>query len=101
MSKFFRILSSPIHIVIIAVYEVLQKAAFLALIDEHNPDVICGCESHLDQSFYASEIFPDIYNVFRKDCTMGGGGVFLCIKKYLQVLEKPQLDVEAELIWVN
>ena len=32
---------------------------------------------------------------------MGGGGVFLCIKKYLQVLEEPQLDVEAELIWAK
>ena len=55
-----------------------------ALVDEYNPDVICGCESHLDQSFYTSEIFPDTYNVFRKDHTMGGGRVFLYIKKYLR-----------------
>ena len=32
---------------------------------------------------------------------MGGGEVFLCIKKNLQCLEKSTLDVEAELIWVK
>ena len=53
-----------------------KKASFLALVNEHNSDVICGSESHLDQSFYTSEIFPDTYNVFRKDQTLGGGGVF-------------------------
>ena len=63
--------------------------------------MICGSESHLNQSSYTSEIFPDTYNVFRKDRTMGGGEVFLCIKKQLQVLEEPQLDVEAELILIK
>ena len=78
-----------------------KKVRFLALVNEHNPYVICGSESHLDQSFYPSKVFPDTYNVFRKDHTMGGGGVFLCIKKHLQVFEEPQLDVEAELIWIK
>jgi len=32
---------------------------------------------------------------------MGGGGVFLCIKKHLQCLEESSLDAEAELIWVK
>ena len=77
-----------------------RKASFLALVNEHNPDIMCGSESHLDQSFYTSEIFPDAYNVFRKDRTLGGG-VFLCIKKQLQVLEEPSLDTEAELIWIK
>ncbi|XP_065892800.1 uncharacterized protein [Dysidea avara] len=36
-----------------------------------------------------------------KDRTLGGGGVFLCIKKQLQVLEEPSLDTEAELIWIK
>ena len=74
---------------------------FLALVDEHNPDVIGGSESHLDQSFFTPEIFPDYYNVFRKDRTMGGGGVFFCIKKCLNVVEEPSLDAEAELIWAK
>ena len=74
---------------------------FLALVDENNPNVIGGSESHLDQSFFTPEIFPDYYNVFRKDHTMGGGGVFLCIKEGLNVVEEPLLDAEAELIWVK
>jgi len=78
-----------------------KKASFLALVSEHDPDVICGTESHLDQSFYTSEIFPDAYDVFRKDRTLGGGGVFVCIKKQLQGLEEPSLNVQAELIWVK
>ena len=56
-----------------------KKASFLALVSEHSPDVICGTEFHLDQSFYTSEIFPDVYDVFRKDRTLGGGGVFVCV----------------------
>ena len=48
-----------------------KKASFLALVNERNPDIICGSESHLDQSFYTSEIFPDTYNVFREDRTLG------------------------------
>ena len=56
-------------------------AQFLALIDEHNQDVICGCESHLSSHYYTAEIFPETYNVFRKDHTEGGGGVFVCVKK--------------------
>ena len=78
-----------------------KKASFLALVNEHNSNVICGSESHLDQSFYTSEIFPDTYNVFRKDRTLGGARVFLCIKKQLQVLEEPPLDTEAKLIWIK
>ena len=54
-----------------------------------------------DILFKTSEIFPTTYNVFRKDHTLGGGGVFLCTKKHLQVLEDPQLDTDAELIWAK
>ena len=63
-----------------------KKASFLALINEHNPD---GCESHLDQSYHTPEIFPHTYNVYRKDHTEGGGGVFICVKKNLITAEEP------------
>jgi len=45
----------------------LKKASLLALINEHKPNIICGCESHLDESYLSAEIFPKDYNVFRKD----------------------------------
>ena len=44
----------------------MQKARFLSLVDEYNSDVARGCKSHLDPSFYTSEIFLDTYSVFRK-----------------------------------
>lgn len=47
------------------------------LIHEHKPDVIVGCESHLDDSYSSSEIFPTGYNINRKDRTTGEG-VYSC-----------------------
>ena len=35
----------------------LKKASLLALTNEHKPDIICGCESHLDESYLSAEIF--------------------------------------------
>ena len=79
----------------------LKKANFLALIDEYNPDIICGCESHLNVSYPSAEIFPNHYNVYRKDRVEGAGGVFVCVQKNLHVIEDPSLNVEAELVWIK
>ena len=76
----------------------LKKAALLALIN-YDPDIICGCESHLDESYLSAEIFPKNYNVFRKDRTEGAGGVFLCVQKDFSVAEDPTLSVDTELVW--
>ena len=78
-----------------------KKARLLALIDELDPDIICGCESHLSQSYHSSEIFPDSYMVLRKDRIEGAGGVFVCIKKHFNVSEERELDADAELIWAK
>ena len=40
---------------------------FHALIDEHRPDVVCVSETHLDSTIPTYEIFPDYFNVYRKD----------------------------------
>ena len=79
-----------------------KKAGLLALIDEINPDIICGCETHLDQSYYSSEIFPDSYIVLRKDRVEGAGGVFVCVKKkQFNVTEEYELNADTELIWAK
>ena len=78
-----------------------KRANLLALIEEHNPDIICGCESHLDRSYYSAEIFPNNYTVLRKDRIEGAGGVFLCINGSLSVFEEPELDVNAEIVWAK
>ena len=65
------------------------------------PNVIVGCESHLDDSFTSAETFPKGFQVYRKDRSIGGGGVFLAAKDTLAVTELTTLDVDAELIWVK
>ena len=55
------------------------------MIDEHNPDIICGWESHIDSSYFNAEIFPTTFTVLRKDRVKGAGGVFLCIRENLHV----------------
>jgi len=74
---------------------------FLALNDEHTPGIICGCESHLDETYHPAEIFPDKYNVFRKDCVEGAGGIFLCVHKNFNVAEDPLLSADVEVVWVK
>ena len=59
-----------------------KRISFLAIIEEHHPDIVCGCESHLNNTYHTSEIFPASYNVYRKDC-VEGGGVFICVRKSL------------------
>ena len=73
----------------------------LALIDKSNPDIICGCESHLNQSYYSSEIFPDLYIVIRKDRVEGAGGVFIAVKRQFNVSEECELNTNAELVWAK
>jgi len=44
-----------------------KRAVFQSLVDEHSPDIICGCELHLDGTYCNAEIFPSTYTTFRKD----------------------------------
>ena len=59
--------------------------SFLEVLSKHNPDqdlnIILGCESWLTANIASSEIFPNEYNVFRKDRqTKTGGGVFIACR---------------------
>ena len=75
----------------VAVYDhCLDELDFVDLyMHEHKPDIIVGCESHLDDSYTSSETFPVGYNIYRKDRAVGGGGVFLGIKDTLVSVEEP------------
>ena len=50
------------------------------MIEQEAPDIKFGCESHLEQSIPSSEIFPDSFQVFRKDRNQNEGGVFIAVK---------------------
>ena len=57
-----------------------------------------GCESHLDTSYFTSEVFPMNYVVYRKYRSAVGGGVFVAIKDDLTSSYELILSISAELI---
>ncbi|CAB3999350.1 Hypothetical predicted protein [Paramuricea clavata] len=63
-------------------------------VNEHKPDVVLGNESWLTPDIANSEIFPNDYNVFRKDRPDGYGRVFQAIKKDLIVTQRLELDTD-------
>ena len=69
--------------------------------EEHQADIVIGCESHLDNSFSNQEIFPPQYVVMGKDCCIGGGGVFLALKNHLSFVDEPNFHGNAEMVWVK
>lgn len=66
-----------------------NKAADLeAIMNEHQPDIVIGNESWLKPNISSNEIFPENFNVFKKDRTDGYGGVFQAVKKDLIVTQR-------------
>ena len=70
---------------------IARRVRLGGLLEEHRPDIIVGCELHLDDSYLSSEIFPADFNLYRKDRIAGGGGVFLGIKDTLVAVEEPTI----------
>ena len=64
---------------------------FWNLIDIYNPDVVIGTESWLSEQINNAEIFMDDYITFRRDRGSRGGGVFICIKNY----------IDCRVLWTN
>ena len=58
-----------------------KRAALKAMVDEHKPDLIMGCETHLDETYTNSEVFPQGYSIIRKD-VMEGRGISSSIPKH-------------------
>ena len=80
-----------------------KKLELKYLTDQTRPDIIAGTESWLNDSHYNNEIFDtDSYSIFRKDRkNRKGGGVFLAMKHYLNLVGQPELDSESEIIWAK
>ena len=79
-----------------------KKAEFQALIDLHKPDIVLGCESKLDSTIPTYSVFPSTYDIFRKDWTLHGGGVFIGVRNDIIATEQVHLDVHnCEIITVS
>ena len=63
------------------------------MIKNNDIDIVMGCESHLDNSYFTSEVFFYLTSTnYRKDRCAGGGGVFVAIRDDLRSLEDPIID---------
>ena len=78
-----------------------KRANLEVLVYEYTPDIIIGCESHLDSTYELSEVFPSGYTVLRKDHSLGGGGIFLCFRETLPVIKQPLFFNDAEAVWAK
>jgi hypothetical protein len=57
------------------------------LVDTYNPDVIKGTESWLREEINNAEVFRDEYRTFRRARCTRRGGVFICVKNYIDCRE--------------
>ena len=62
--------------------------------------LLCGTESHLNESILNSEVFPANYHVYRKDRNIHGGGVFILVKSNIPS-SQVKCNTPIELIWVR
>jgi exonuclease III len=78
-----------------------KVADLAAIMSEYQPDIVIGNESWLNPNIASSEIFPENYNVFRKDRIDSYGGVFQAAKKDLIITLRSDFDAECEIIWTH
>ena len=75
-----------------------KQSELVTFLNLHDIDILCGTESHLDETILNSELFPQNFNVFRNDRNIHGGGVFIMVK---DILLSSQIDTGAscEIVW--
>jgi len=79
-----------------------KRNQLASILSYYDIDIIFGCESHIDQSFLSAEILPTTYKIIRKDRSLGGGGVFIGFKNYLELSEVTTLSSnisDTEMVW--
>ena len=80
-----------------------KRAEIINLIDSTRPDIILGCESHLDKDIADSEFLPDNFLAHRADRNRHGGGVLIAMEKqlYAQSTRVHELETNCEIVWVK
>lgn len=90
-----------------------KRAELHTVLSYIKPDLVCGTESWLQgiqpgkppepgpNSISSSEIFPEDYNVYRKDRNVNGGGIFILAHKSLTVEEKTTFNTNCEIDWIK
>ena len=78
-----------------------KRLEFASLLHEHQPDIVCGTESHLENGITTSEVFPKGFDIFRKDRSLGGGGVFVAVSDKYVACKVDALETNCEAIWAK
>jgi len=80
-----------------------KQATFKAALDQHDPDIVLGCESKIDNTIATYSIFPACYTVYRNDRNKHGGGVFIAIKDSIITSDMPdfQFSGNGEIVWAS
>ena len=76
-----------------------KKAEVNNIIAQYSPAVIIGTETWLNGNILSSEIFPQNYNIFRKDRSDGYGGVLLGIRSDYTSEEISDCNIQTESIY--
>lgn len=72
-----------------------KRAEFHSYIELHQPDIILGCESKVDTDIPTYSIFPESYDIFRKDRSSSEGGVFIAVRNDLVAVKVRRLGVKG------
>ena len=79
-----------------------KKLQLYELICSEKPDVVLCQETKIDSSILSAELFPESFIVFRKDRNVNGGGVCIAVRRELQAVQCPDLNVEGlEAVWIQ
>ena len=76
-----------------------KQSELMTFVNLHDIDILCGTESHLDETILNSEIFPQNFNIFRKDRNIHGCGVFVMVKNTL-LSSQVDTGVSCEIVWI-
>ena len=72
------------------------------LLHEQNTDVLCLCETFLNQKFSDDELKVSGYDFIRKDTQTHGGGLIIYIKSFWSFTHRADMETnDIESIWVE
>ena len=74
------------------------------LLNEHDPGVLCVCESKLGSTISDSAVLPQDFGfdiVSRKDNKLGAGGVLIAVEKTLVASPVNNLETDCDLVWAR
>ncbi|CAH1247588.1 Hypp7951 [Branchiostoma lanceolatum] len=94
--------TKPVRTCVVNFRSIRNKVPELhAFCEAVQPDIVVGTETWLDSSVGSCEVFPDTYNVFRRDRAGRGGGVLVAVKNNIIATHHPEPDCPCELTWVQ